>query len=108
MPIFADFDGTWTDHPEIHGNVDAIVTGRSWQESQDLFDEAGQIDIPVFFNPVSSKDNNGNKIVLHKAEMINRCNVIKFYEDVPQEAAQLRILCPQTKIVLVKEGVTAL
>lgn len=108
MPVFSDFDGTFSDHPELGGITDAILTGRSWQESQDLYDEAGELSIPVFFNPVTTKDNTAFKIVLHKADIINRCGVSKFFEDIPQEAAQLKILCPNTKIVLVRPGVTAI
>jgi 2-hydroxy-3-keto-5-methylthiopentenyl-1-phosphate phosphatase len=108
MRIFSDFDGTYSDHPELAGITDAIVTGRSWEESQDLYDELGDSDLVVFFNPVSTTKNDASKIVLHKAEIINRCGVGKFFEDVPQEAAQLKILCPSTKIVLVRDGVTAI
>lgn len=108
MPRFADFDGTFSNHPELKGIIDAIVTGRSWEESQDLYDEAGELTVPVFFNPVTSKNNTAFKIVLHKAEIINRCGVTRFWEDVPAEAAQLKILCPNCKIILVHEGVTAI
>jgi hypothetical protein len=108
MPKFADWDGTASDHPELFGVIDAIVTGRSWEESQDLYDEAGDLAIPVFFNPVSSKENDARKIVLHKAEIINRCKVERFWEDVPSEYQQLKILCPNCKIILVREGVTAI
>lgn len=108
MPQFADWDGTASDHPELMGIIDAVVTGRSWEESQDLYDEAGDLDIPVFFNPTSSKENDGHKIVLWKAEIINRCGVTRFWEDVPQEYQQLKILCPNCKVILVKPGVTAI
>lgn len=108
MPIFSDFDGTYSDKPELKGITDAIVTGRSWEEAQDLYDEAGRLTIPVFFNPVASKDNTSFKIVSHKANIINQCKATRFYEDVPQEAEQLKILCPNCKIVLVKEGSTTI
>lgn len=106
MPTFSDYDGTYSDHPEIHGDVDAIVTGRSWEEASDLFDEAGKLDIPVFFNPKASKDINVDAIVYHKANVINKAKVTTFYEDVPREAGMLDILCPNCKIILVTKGVT--
>src|ERR1700694_4127358 len=96
--VFSDFYGTFSDHPELKGEVQAIVTGRSWQEAQDLYDEVGDLDIPVFFNPVTTKENNANKIILHKAEVLNRCKVTKYYEDVREEAAQLKILVPSSRM----------
>lgn len=108
MSIFSDFDGTYSDHPELKGITDGIITGRSWEEAQDLYDELGDVDVPVYFNPSSTKENDGQKIVMWKSEVINRTKATKFFEDVPQEAAQLKILCPNTKIVLVHEGTTAI
>lgn len=109
MPrIFSDYDGTYDSHPEIHGLAEAIVTGNSWQNSSHIYEQELDFTLPVFFNPVNDKDNDQQKIILHKAEIINRCKVDKFFEDQPQEAAQLKILCPNTKIVLVHEGVTAI
>jgi hypothetical protein len=106
--VFSDWDGTASDHPELFGTIMAIITGRSWEEAQDLFAEAGDMSIPVFFNPVSSKKNNQMTIVHHKSSVINKIGVTTFYENVPEEATMLKILCPKTKIILVKEGVTAL
>lgn len=104
--IFSDFDGTWENISNLWGDVEAIVTGRSFEEYQDMMDEWEGPKKPIFMNPAETKDNSMNKIVLHKAEIINRCKATKFYEDVPSEVAQLRILCPNTKIILVKPGQT--
>ena len=106
--VFADYDSTYSSHPEIHGLVEAIVTGNSWENSDDIYGQEIDLMLPVFFNPVSDVDNNQSKIILHKAEIINRCGVTRFFEDQPQEVAQLKILCPNCKITLVKEGVTAI
>ena len=106
--IFSDYDGTWDSHNEIHNSVEAIVTGNSWQNSSDIFDVEGPMDIPIFFNPVTDNSNDQGKIITHKANIINQCGVTKFYEDQPQEAAQLRILCPDCKIVLVGKSPTKL
>jgi hypothetical protein len=104
--VFSDFDGTWENISNLWGDVEAIVTGRSFQDYQDMMDEWEGPKKPIFMNPIEIKNNSINKIVLHKAEVINRCGVTTYYEDMPQEAAQLRILCPKTKIVLVKPGQT--
>jgi len=104
--VFSDWDGTASNHPELIGMIDAIITGRSWEEAQDLFDETGDLSIPVFFNPSSSKENDQMAIVNHKASILNKSGATKYYEDIPEEANMLKILCPKTKIITVKKGVT--
>lgn len=106
--VLSDFDGTWENIENLWGDVDAIVTGRSFQEFQDFRDEYIGPEKPVFFNPVTTSENTLNKIVNHKAEMINRMKATRFYEDMPNEAAMLKILCINCKIILVKKGVTSL
>jgi hypothetical protein len=101
--ILSDYDGSYDTFPEIRKIAQAIVTGNSWEDADDVFDMEVPL-IPIFFNPVSSKENNQGKIILHKANIINLCKATKFFEDVPEEASQLRLLCPNTKIILVPKG----
>lgn len=106
--ILSDFDGTWENIENLWGDVDAIVTGRSYQEFQDFRDEYIGPEKPVFFNPTTTTENNASKIVLHKAELINRMKATRFYEDQKDEVVKLRLLCPTCKIIWVKEGITNL
>jgi len=103
--IISDWDGTASDHKEILQIANGIITGRSYQEAEDLYNEAGELTLPVYFNPVTTKENDAQKIVMWKAEMINRLKADKFYEDMPDEAVKLRLLCPGCKILLVHKGV---
>lgn len=100
--VFADFDGTWTDHPEIWGQVDAIITGESWQAYDEFMQEWVGPKKPIFFNPANIKELSLLTIVNHKANIINKCKVTKFFENVPEQVQMLRIICPETDIVLVK------
>jgi len=98
--IFADYDGTYDTHENVRKEAVAIVTGNSWENKDDVFD-FNVPTIPVFFNPVSEKENTQAKIILHKAEIINRCKATVFWEDIPAEAVQLRLLCPGCIVKLV-------
>lgn len=106
MPVLSDFDGTWENIENLWGDIDAIVTGRSYQEFEDFRDEYIGPQKPVFFNPIATNENNAQKIVLHKAEMINRMKATKFYEDQKDEVVKLRLLCPGCKIYWIRPGVT--
>jgi hypothetical protein len=106
--ILSDYDGTWSNIGNLWGDIDAIITGRSYQEFQDLKDEYIGPDKPIYFNPSTSQENNASKIVLHKAEMINKMKAIRFYEDQKDEVLKLRLLCPSCKIIWVREGITAI
>jgi hypothetical protein len=98
-PISSDYDGTWTDHPEIHGEIDFITTGNNWEKYDHVMDE--QPGIPVYFNP-------GNEelmdIVNHKANVLNKTGAEKHYDDQPQQVGMLKLLCPNCRIILVKGG----
>lgn len=106
--VGSDFDNTWTIHPEIRGIVDVIITGNSWEETAGVMEELGRTDIPVFFNTVKSGEENLSNIVVHKADIIKKLGVTKFFEDQSQQVNLLKVLCPKTKIVLVKEDNTAI
>ncbi|MDD5406985.1 MAG: hypothetical protein PHE73_08625 [Sulfurovaceae bacterium] len=62
--------------------------------------------VPVFLNPVDKKDLSLSNIVSHKANIIEKCKVDKFYENDSEQVYLLRILCPKTKIVLVSKDKT--
>lgn len=106
--IFSDYDGTWDIHPELRGETQAIVTGRSYEEAQDLFDNYEGPKKPIFFNPKPLDQVDLLSIVNHKAEIINKSGATDFYEDMPNEASMLKLLCPKAKIHLVKDGETAI
>ena len=84
--------------------VKAIVTGKSWEHSDEI-----EADVPVFFNPMPKGEGyNLLEIVNHKANVINKCEVTDYYEDDIEQKNMLVIMCPKTKIHLVKEGQTAI
>lgn len=108
MPILADFHGTFEDHPEIRGDVDAIVTGTSYQTPFEVFDVYEGPQLPIFFNPISKDKLTLIAIVNHKAHVINSIKASKYYENDTEQASMLEILCPETRIVLVSEGRTTI
>ena len=94
MLKFSDYDGTYdvmTDSEKA--KIDAVVTGASWEEYERV-----DADIPVFYNPVSLKKKDKASIISHKADIINKAGATDFYENDPQEADMLRILCPDCTI----------
>ncbi len=105
--VAADYDGTYDLHPEIHGITDLIITGNSWEEAAGVGEDLRRTDIPVFYNTVKSGEENLSNIVSHKADTIKKIGATKFFEDQPQQVKLLQLMCPDCKIVLVKEGETA-
>lgn len=97
-PIAADLDNTYDSHPEIHGEVDFIVTGNNWNKADEKMED-NELDIPVFWNPGKEEL---MVIVTHKAHVINQTNASKFYEDQKIQADLLRALCKNCRIILVK------
>lgn len=102
-PTAADYDGVWDSHPEIHGNVQFIITGNAWESYDHVMEQADNI--PVYFNPGKEELDD---IISHKANVINKTNAQKFYEDQEIQVNTLKILCPNCKIILVKEGETSI
>jgi hypothetical protein len=102
MRVFSDLDGTYLDHPEIWGQVEAIVTGNSWQQMEKVMNDWVGPKQPIFFNPQDKEELTLLGIVNHKAEVLNRCKVDKYFEDNPEAVSMLKLLCPNTKIILVK------
>jgi hypothetical protein len=103
-PIASDLTDTWDSHPEIHGEVDFLVTANPWQRAMDKIDEY-DINIPVFWNPGKEEL---MEIVSHKANVINKTNAQKFYDNDSAQVALLKAMCPNCRVILVKEGLTAI
>ena len=99
-PIAADLTGTYDTHPELKGEVDLIITGESWENYNEIIDTT-EIDVPVFWNP---GDEELMDIVEHKANVINKTNASKFYEDQSVQVNLLKGMCPNCRIILVREG----
>lgn len=100
-PIASDYDGTYDSHPELRGETDFIITGNSWNEYDEIDEEMSDDRKPIFFNPVDPKDD-VMKVVAHKAEIINKTQASKFYEDQEMQVNLLKALCPNCRVVLVK------
>ena len=105
MRIAADWDGTYLQHPEIHGLVDFIITGNPWQEYERIMNEWVGEKKPIFFNPIVGESDLID-IVNHKANIINKCKVKRYYEDQQIQKDMLDLLCPQCEVILVKDGST--
>jgi len=96
---FSDLDGTYRQHEEIRGEVEGIVTGRSWDDSRNIDDDVRRIPVPIFFNPDPDTTPTLESIVAHKSFVINSAQVTKFYEDQKEQVNLLKILCPSCEIV---------
>jgi len=97
-PYAIDYDETYQTHPELRDGADFIITGNTWDEYGRIMEETNP-DIPIFFNPGRTELMD---IVTHKADIINKTGVIKFWEDQSDQADMLKILCPKCTIILVK------
>lgn len=104
-PIAADYDGTFDSHPELWGNIDLIITGNPWQSYDDVMNSWEGPKKPTFWNPIDPEDE-VMAIINHKADIINKTKARRFYEDQEEQAAILRIMCPECEIVLVTGGST--
>ena len=106
--VGSDLDGTFLEHTELWGITDLIITGNSWEIASGVMEELGRTDIPVFFNTVKSGEENLSNIVAHKADIIKKVGVIRFFEDQQQQVNLLQALCPNCKIIQVFENRTAI
>lgn len=106
MIVAADYDGTYNTHPELHGSVDFIITGNPYTEFNRIMNEWEGEKLPIFFNPIEKGKEDLMNIVNHKANIINKCKVKKYYEDQFEQKEMLAILAPNCEIVLVKDGQT--
>ena len=106
MIIGSDYDETFSDHPELWSIANLIITGRSWEDYENFTADKVGPDIPVFMNPAQLEKNNVMEIVQHKANIINKIGISKFYEDQPDEAKMIQLLAPKCKVILVKKGYT--
>jgi hypothetical protein len=102
-PIASDLTDTYDTHPEIRGEVSFIITANTWRTWEKVRENAD--DLPVYLNPGKEELMD---IVNHKARVINQMNVQKYYEDQSEQVALLKAMCPNCRIVLVKEGLTAI
>lgn len=104
-PIAADYHGVYNKFSEIRGKADFIITGTGWDEPDLVFMDGIVNDIPIFFNPMASKDiKNAADVASHKAKIINKAGVVKYYENEPDQVQMLRILCPKCKVIQVGKG----
>src|ERR1035437_1082575 len=102
-PICSDLDNTFTSHPEIRGEVQVIITGNNWSEWEHVMDNSDNL--PVYLNPGKHELMD---IVAHKAQVLNKINAQKFFEDQKEQVLLLKTMCPNCRIVLVSEGRTAI
>ena len=98
-PIASDLNGTYTDFPEIRGEVNFIVTAETWRTWKDVKELSDGL--PVYLNPGRS---DLMDIVAHKANVINKMNISKFYENQKEQVMLLKTMCPNCRIVLVEKG----
>lgn len=101
--VGSDFDGTYSDHNELHGKVDFLCTGESWERYEEMMFEVEGPDIPIFFNPAPADNLDLMNIVSHKALVINGTKATKYYENEKVQANILKVMCPNCKIILVKD-----
>ncbi len=100
----SDLDNTYDTHPEIHGEVDFIVTGNSWDKADEIMDTE-DINKPVFWNPGKEELMD---IVAHKANIINKTGAVKFFEDQEIQVNLLKTMCPHARIIQVKDNLNSI
>ena len=98
-PIASDLHGTYTNFPELRGEVDVIITGENWKDWKDIKEISDGL--PVYLNPGKTELMD---IVAHKATVINKLDVVKFYENQREQVILLKTMCPNARIILVEKG----
>jgi len=96
-----DFDGVWNEGYQDKDGV--IITGRSFEEFEETMAEKTGPEVPIYFNPQRKNAVTPATAGVWKAEMINKLGVTEFWEDDPIQAGLIKLLCPNTKVHLVKE-----
>lgn len=104
--ILSDYNNSYETHPEVHGLVDAVVTGKGVDEFDDIDSETKQT-VPVYMNPMKKNDiikGYPLTVVNHKANIINKTGASIFIEDELQEVQLLKLFCPKTRIIHAEDG----
>ncbi len=94
-------------HP---GKNDVIVTGRSYEETEETekFLKRKGIDNIVFFNTVPFNEKTRESSGEHKARMINKLGITRFFEDDEVQYNIIRQKCPDVELVHVKSSLVEL
>ncbi len=93
--VAADYDGTYDFlSDEDRDSVEFIITGNGPDQYHRLYDEG--VHLPIFWNP---DKNDLMNIVNHKANIINKTGVTRFFEDQQIQINLLRVLCPKCSFI---------
>lgn len=106
--IFADYNDTFSSHPELWGRVQGLITGVSWREYSSFRERKIGPGLPIYFYTGKEHETDMVAVAKFKSDIINAIGVTKFYENDETQVNVLKILCPKTKIIQVKTGVTAI
>lgn len=103
--IASDLDGTYDEHPEIHGEVSLIITGNSWENYDSVMNTMyGLPPKPIYFSTIKKGEEDYLNIATFKSSIINKIGVTKFYENSLTQVDMIRLLSPDCKVILVKDN----
>lgn len=97
--VGCDFDGVLGDGftpPEAEFTV---ISGRTTDHWPKVVARAGA-SRPIYLRPPGFPGEAGE----WKAVVIRTMGIVRFYEDMPDQAAVIRRICPECVVVLVKDG----
>lgn len=90
------------------GPNDIIITGRSFQESEETYAmlRFRGIKNTVYFNPIAFDDKTRLTSAKHKVNIINKLNPEKHFEDDPVQWEVIETECKNVEVVKVKHNLT--
>lgn len=99
-----DFDGVLTKKNFYPTEQGVIITGRSYQEKESVYNnlEEQGIDMPVYFSPVPISEKDYKTSSNHKIRTIKRLNVTEFYENEKHQYERIKKQCPNVKLHLIR------
>lgn len=97
--VGCDLDGVLVDGftpPEADFTA---ISGRNIDDWERTIAQIGTLR-PIYLKPPDFPGNSG----VWKATMIRLLGIAKFYEDMPDQASQIKLICPDCEVVMVKGG----
>ena len=103
--IGCDIDGVLVDRNGLTGFLPTepdyvIISGRKTDDWPNTLASLGHLDKRIYLRPLRFPGDSPH----WKAAMIGWLGIVKFYEDDPNQAREIRRICPGCAVHLVKDG----
>jgi ribosomal protein S27AE len=97
--VGCDFDGVLGDGFTPEESEFIVLSGRTTKHWDHVVGKVGA-SRPIYLRP----EHFFGEAAFWKATVIRSCGITKFYEDMPDQARDIRLFCPECVVVMVKHG----